>query len=100
MGVKINIKGQFPNEGPFVIMSNHGSFIDVFVVPPSIQGKYTAIVASKKGASVDEVAIKNIELTVADLKSKSEIIKNALEKGKIGIVSAYYYLDSGKVDFF
>ena len=48
MGVKINIKGKFPNKkGPFVIMSNHGSFIDVFVVPPSIQGKFTAIVAAK-----------------------------------------------------
>ncbi len=59
-----------------------------------------AIVASKKGAAVDEVAIKNTELTVADLKNKSEIIKTALEKGKIGVVAAYYYLDSGKVDFF
>jgi len=48
MGVRINIKGEFPNkQGPFVIMSNHGSFIDVFVVPPSIQGKFTAIVAAK-----------------------------------------------------
>ena len=34
MGVRINIKGKFPKQkGPFVIMSNHGSFIDVFVVP-------------------------------------------------------------------
>ncbi len=48
MGVKINIKGKFPNKkGQFVIMSNHGSFIDVFVVPPSIQGKFTAISAAK-----------------------------------------------------
>ena len=48
MGVRINIKGEFPNtQGQFVIMSNHASFIDVFVVPPSIQGKFTAIVADK-----------------------------------------------------
>jgi len=47
MGVIIRVKGEFPKGGPFVIMSNHGSFIDSFVVPPSIQGTYTAIVAEK-----------------------------------------------------
>ena len=46
MGVKINIQGSFPEKGQFVIMSNHGSFIDVFVLPPSIKGKFTAIVAA------------------------------------------------------
>ena len=44
MGVRINIKGEFPNKGTFVIMSNHGSFIDVFVLPPSLRGKFTAVV--------------------------------------------------------
>ena len=46
MGVKINIQGKFPDKGTFVIMSNHGSFIDVFVLPPSLRGKFTAIVAA------------------------------------------------------
>jgi len=47
MGVIIKIKGEFPKNGPFIIMSNHGSFIDTFVVPPAILGEYTAIVAAK-----------------------------------------------------
>ena len=47
MGVIIRKKGAFPTGGPFIIMSNHGSFIDTFVVPPSISGQYTAIVAAK-----------------------------------------------------
>ena len=47
MGVIIKKTGKFPEGGPFIIMSNHGSFIDTFVVPPSIDGEYTAIVASK-----------------------------------------------------
>ena len=47
MGVVIKQKGKFPKGGPFVIMSNHASFIDAFVVPPSIGGEYTAIVAAK-----------------------------------------------------
>ena len=47
MGVRIKQKGKFPDGGPFVIMSNHGSFIDPFIIPPSLQGEYTAIVAAK-----------------------------------------------------
>lgn len=47
MGVRIKKRGLFPNGGPFVIMSNHGSFIDAFIVPPVLEGEYTAIVAAK-----------------------------------------------------
>lgn len=59
-----------------------------------------AIAASKEGATVDEVALKNTELSVEDLKNRSQIIKEAIDKGGLEIVPAYYYLDTGKVDFF
>ena len=59
-----------------------------------------AITASKKGASINEVAIKNAELTVGELKNRSDIIKNAIDKGDVKVIAAYYNLDSGKVDFF
>jgi carbonic anhydrase len=58
-----------------------------------------AIAASAKLASVDEVVKKNAELTAGELINESEIIKNAVEKDGVRIVSAYYNLDSGKVDF-
>ena len=58
-----------------------------------------AIVASKEGASVNDVAKINAELTVKELKSRSEIIKNAIDKGDVKVVPAYYNLDTGKVDF-
>ena len=58
-----------------------------------------AIVASKEGATVNDVAKINIELTVGELKNRSEIIRNAVDKGDIKVVPAYYNLDSGKVDF-
>ena len=58
-----------------------------------------AIAASKEGASVDDVTKKNAELTVGELKNRSEIIKNAIDKGDVKVVHAYYNLDSGKVDF-
>lgn len=59
-----------------------------------------SIVALKEGASVNDVVKKNAELTVGDLKSRSEIIKKAVDKSDAKIVHAYYHLDSGKVDFF
>jgi len=58
-----------------------------------------AIIASPKLASVNDVAKKNAELTVEELKNKSKIIKNAIENDGVIIVSAYYNIDSGKVDF-
>jgi|AntAceMinimDraft_3_1070362.scaffolds.fasta_scaffold00339_8 carbonic anhydrase len=59
-----------------------------------------AIATSKKGASVNEVAKKNVELTAKELKTKSDIIKNAVENRGVKIIPAYYSLDTGKVDFF
>jgi len=58
-----------------------------------------AINASDKNASVNEVVVKNAELTATDLINRSSIIKNAVETGEVNIVAAYYHLDSGKVDF-
>jgi len=58
-----------------------------------------AIVASKEGASVNDVAKKNAEITVGELKNRSEIIGNAVDKGDVKVMHAYYNLDSGKVDF-
>lgn len=58
-----------------------------------------ALAASPEGASVDYVIRKNVELTVEDLKSRSSIIKTAVESGGVEIFPAYYNLDTGKVDF-
>ncbi len=58
-----------------------------------------SIAASEDGAAVNDVAKKNAELTVIDLKNRSEIIRNAVDKGEAKIVHAYYNLGSGKVDF-
>ncbi len=57
------------------------------------------IAASKEGATVDEVVKKNAEITVGELTNRSEIIRNATDKGDVKVVHAYYNLDSGKVDF-
>ncbi len=58
-----------------------------------------AMAASKKGATVNDVAKLNAELTVGELKGRSDIIRNAIDKGDVKIIPAYYNLGSGKVDF-
>lgn len=58
-----------------------------------------AIVASAKLATVNDVAKKNAELTSFDLVNKSEIIKNAVDNNGVKIISAFYHLDTGKVEF-
>lgn len=58
-----------------------------------------AIAASGKDAKVNDVVKKNAQLTAEELKTRSTIIREAAESGKVKIVPAYYNLGSGKVDF-
>jgi carbonic anhydrase len=58
-----------------------------------------ALSASGEGAGIEDVVRKNAELTTEELKNRSAIISNAVDKGDLSIVPAYYNLDTGKVDF-
>lgn len=58
-----------------------------------------AINACSANAEVNDVAKKNVELTVNNLKDRSSIIAGAVNSGKLKIVPAYYQLDSGLVEF-
>ncbi len=54
---------------------------------------------SAKDKSVNGIAKQNAILTAKELFNRSEIISGAVKEGKLEIISAYYHLDSGKVDF-
>ncbi len=58
-----------------------------------------AIKASEKNASVNDVVKENAKCTAIELCTKSEIINKAVQSGDVRIISAYYNLDSGIVDF-
>jgi len=58
-----------------------------------------AIEQSVDPKAVDEVIRKNAELTVKLISNDSKIIDKAVEDGKVKVLPAYYYLDSGKVEF-
>ena len=52
---------------------------------------------SKNAKFVAEVVAKNVELTVADIRAKSEVLTNLEKESKLKIVGAVYDLETGKV---
>lgn len=58
-----------------------------------------AIVGCGKGAQINDVVRKNASMTAQDLVRRSAIISDAVNRGSVEIIPAYYNLDSGKVDF-
>ena len=58
-----------------------------------------AIAASPDGSPVDTVVEKNAQLNAEELKNRSSIIGDAVNSGKVKIVSAFYSLETGEVKF-
>ena len=52
-----------------------------------------------KEKTVNNIVKKNAELTGLSIYKDSKIIQKAVDNKKVKIISAYYHLDSGKVDF-
>ena len=55
--------------------------------------------ALAEGGDINEVVRKNALATAEDLKARSAIVRDAVESGKLEIVSGFYNLGSGQVDF-
>jgi len=58
-----------------------------------------AMEKSNMNAPINDIAKLNAKLTATELYENSKLISDAVNKGELKIVSAYYNLDSGKVDF-
>ena len=54
-------------------------------------------ILSKEG--VDQVAFHNVEYTIDHILEKSTVLKDMYEGGEIGIVGAFYKVETGEVDF-
>lgn len=48
----------------------------------------------------DNVAYANVENSLEEILTRSEIVKQMFEKGEIGIVGGIYNIENGEVDFF
>jgi carbonic anhydrase len=49
---------------------------------------------------VENVARKNVELTIENIKNQSPVLKDMLDNGKIGMVGGMYNVQSGEVQFY
>jgi carbonic anhydrase len=56
--------------------------------------------SSKNSAFVDAVAASNVRQTIADIRSRSSILKAMEDEGTIKIVGAMYDIETGVVDFY
>ena len=55
--------------------------------------------SSNNSEFVQRVADKNVDLALAQVTSQSPVLKEMLDNEEIGIISAMYSVDTGKVDF-
>lgn len=62
-------------------------------------GQITPAVAQAGSSDVNTVVKKNAHLNAEELVNRSAIIRNAVEKGEVKVVPAYYHLGSGQIDF-
>ena len=88
VGIKIEIKGQFPIDGPYIVMANHASIIDPFLWGTFMKGKFTGIVANKNMKyPIYGWILKRMKAVSINRKNRSESIKkinNAIKVIKEG----------------
>lgn len=65
------------------------------ITPDNCEGKN-----SKNTVFVQQVANKNVLLSIEQIRDRSPILRRLLESGKLKLAGAMYYVKSGKVDFF
>lgn len=58
-----------------------------------------ALAAAKEGDTVNDIVKSNAQINATELVERSSILSNAVNAKELEIYSAYYNLDSGKVDF-
>jgi carbonic anhydrase len=64
-------------------------------VPAEVQPR-----TSKNSAFVDQVSEANVRLVMQQIRERSPILREMLDKGEIGIVGGMYDLSTGKVQFY
>ncbi len=58
------------------------------------------LIDDKKYKFKDKVAYTNVETSLEEILTRSEIVKEMFQKGEIGIVGGVYNVENGEVDFF
>ena len=61
---------------------------------------YSGLRSAKNPEFVDRVAKKNVELTIAEIRTRSPVLAGLEAQGSLKIVGAMYRLDTGAVEFY
>ena len=83
---KIKIHGHFPDHKTFVIMANHSSFLDVFVIPSVFNSgkKFSAVAASKNfKIPIYSLLLKQMKVVSIDRSNRKQAIKGIQEAEKV-----------------
>jgi carbonic anhydrase len=67
----------------------------IAAVPAAVQPRTT-----KNYAFVDQVSEANVQLVIKEIRERSPVLREMLDKGEIGIVGGMYDLKTGKVEFY
>ena len=92
LGVNLSIEGAFPNGGPYIIMFNHTSFIDAFIFPSIVRGKYTGVTAKEnfkipvfsqilKRYNIIPIDRQNIKTAIGSLKKAEKCLNEGFHLG-------------------
>jgi 1-acyl-sn-glycerol-3-phosphate acyltransferase len=46
-GARVHFEGELPADGAYIVMANHSSFIDLFLLPAILPGRYTGVMAEE-----------------------------------------------------
>ncbi|GAB6140671.1 SulP family inorganic anion transporter [Methylosoma difficile] len=65
----------------------------------AVHAEESAGTLADKDTLVQKVADKNVQLTVAQIRAQSPLLKSMLDSGEIGLVGAMYDIETGKVEF-
>ncbi|WP_153558055.1 bifunctional SulP family inorganic anion transporter/carbonic anhydrase [Roseimaritima sediminicola] len=69
-------------------------------VPELADGQLDRLSASEREDVVDEVARRNVEHTVEAIVNRSNVIRSAVEAGRLRVVGALYDVKNGQIEFF
>tara|TARA_B100000214_G_scaffold326410_1_gene264443 strand:- start:35 stop:715 length:681 start_codon:yes stop_codon:yes gene_type:complete len=92
LGVRLIVEGSFPLGGPYIIMFNHTSFIDAFIFPAIVKGKYTGVTAKEnfyipvfsqilKHYNIIPIDRKNIKTAIQSLKKAEKHLNEGFHLG-------------------
>ena len=92
LGINLSIEGTFPKGGPYIIMFNHTSFIDAFIFPAIVKGKYTGVTAKEnfkipvfsqilKRYNIIPIDRQNIKTAIGSLKEAEKYLEKGFHLG-------------------